>query len=85
MVKVTHDSSDRVYACPACDKTRIHRRNGGWSSPESESEYRCWECGLEFSEADIVDREARNVTVGPSKHALPEFVQEKIQRESSNE
>jgi len=85
MVKVKHDSPNRVYACPECDKTRIHKRDAGWSTVQEDVEYRCWECGAEFAEDDIVDREARNTTAGPSKHALPKFVQEKIQQESSND
>lgn len=84
MVKVTHDNPDRVYACPSCDKTRIHKRNGGWSSVQPETEYCCWECGEEFEESDLVDRQARNTTAGTSKHALPDFVQEKISRELSD-
>jgi len=54
--RITHDESDRVLACPACDHAGdIYHRVG--SNRKGTAPYRCMKCHTNFDEP--VDRESR--------------------------
>jgi DNA-directed RNA polymerase subunit RPC12/RpoP len=65
--RVTHDTDDRVLACPECDKAGdIYERRG--SNAQGDERFRCGQCSHRFE--DPTDREARHWREGEpdSKH-----------------